>query len=381
MRKLEEEYYIEEYEIDLREYLRLLWKKKWFILTMFLFFVLAAAIYSFFMVEPVYESSLSFMAPAFTLLDGEVLTGEEYIAFIHNKEVEERVMKKIGLKGKNPGMNADDLDKNLEVELDSTTITLYYRGNNPELIAKILNCLFEEFKIVLRERFSGYNNLYLSQLESYRDEQKQLYIKVKQEVSNLEKEVNFVLHKRQLNNYEFKLIEYENRLKELNRIIERKEIEYQEVCAQLKDIPEEKNLYIIQLELVNIKNSLEQQLSGYKVEADNLKSELIVLEKEIDVLRQEIIGNERRYKFLNGEYTIAHSRYLKAENDYNAVYQSLQGKNYNLVLIRNAKVSRSPIKPNVKLNLAVAGVLGLMLGVFIVFFVDYMKEDEYEEEE
>src|SRR5690554_6870501 len=107
MRKLEEEYYIEEYEIDLREYLKLLWKKRWFILTMFLLFVLAAAVYSFFMVEPVYESSLSFMAPTFTLLDGEVLSGEEYIAFIRNNEMEERILEKMGLKEKKPGIKSE----------------------------------------------------------------------------------------------------------------------------------------------------------------------------------------------------------------------------------------------------------------------------------
>lgn len=45
----------------------------------------------------------------------------------------------------------------------------------------------------------------------------------------------------------------------------------------------------------------------------------------------------------------------------------------NVAVIRKAYEPEKPISPNKKLNLAISAVLGLMLGVFIAFFVEYWQ--------
>jgi uncharacterized protein involved in exopolysaccharide biosynthesis len=44
----------------------------------------------------------------------------------------------------------------------------------------------------------------------------------------------------------------------------------------------------------------------------------------------------------------------------------------NIKIIDKALVPGNPIKPNKKLNLAIGGILGLMMGVMLVFFMEYM---------
>lgn len=44
----------------------------------------------------------------------------------------------------------------------------------------------------------------------------------------------------------------------------------------------------------------------------------------------------------------------------------------NIQVIDEAQVPESPIKPRPKLNMAIAGVLGLMVSIFIVFLLEYL---------
>lgn len=44
----------------------------------------------------------------------------------------------------------------------------------------------------------------------------------------------------------------------------------------------------------------------------------------------------------------------------------------NVVVIDEANLPKNPIKPNKLLNTAIAGVLGMMLGAFLIFFINYL---------
>ena len=44
----------------------------------------------------------------------------------------------------------------------------------------------------------------------------------------------------------------------------------------------------------------------------------------------------------------------------------------NIQVIDKAQIPESPIKPRPKLNMAIAGVLGLMIGIFLVFLLEYL---------
>lgn len=58
------------------------------------------------------------------------------------------------------------------------------------------------------------------------------------------------------------------------------------------------------------------------------------------------------------------------------VLQSFESAEDKIVVLSAATAPENPIKPNKKLNVVIAGVLGLMLAVFGVFLMEYMKKDD-----
>ncbi|NLU50742.1 MAG: hypothetical protein GXX09_10135 [Syntrophomonadaceae bacterium] len=128
------------------------------------------------------------------------------------------------------------------------------------------------------------------------------------------------------------------------------------------------------------------------VKADQDK-QLVRLEKfvESQIAREErVMEDEVRmnmHKLTGGtvEAIMADSRILRQQD----ILADLERKKNSLEVIRasnliGANVSvvsmarphEEPVKPNIMLNTAVAGVLGLMLAVFGVFFYEYMKGEE-----
>lgn len=60
------------------------------------------------------------------------------------------------------------------------------------------------------------------------------------------------------------------------------------------------------------------------------------------------------------------------------VLQSFDSVEDKVVLLSAAAVPENPVKPNKKLNVAIAAVLGLMVSVFGVFLAEYLKNDGQE---
>ena len=91
---MEEERYYDEYEIDLREYIMLLWDAKWFIIGLFIIAVVGAGIFSQFYLTPTYETEATLYAPDFELLNGDELRQDAYISYIRKPEMEEKIIEK-----------------------------------------------------------------------------------------------------------------------------------------------------------------------------------------------------------------------------------------------------------------------------------------------
>ncbi|MBU0732679.1 MAG: hypothetical protein KKG10_00835, partial [Proteobacteria bacterium] len=53
----------------------------------------------------------------------------------------------------------------------------------------------------------------------------------------------------------------------------------------------------------------------------------------------------------------------------------------NIQIIKAPKSSLSPIKPKTRLNVMLAGVVGLFLTVFLAFFVEYISKYKSREDE
>ncbi len=396
------------YEIDLREYIKLLWNKKWLIIGFSIIAVLLAGIYSFFVVDPVYESDISFIAPAFTLIDGQELTNQDYLSFIRNPDLEEKVLMDLELTKINPLINIEELDKSLQINRNesSNIISLKYQSTDPELSAKILNYWYKQFKIEVNNYLNEYNHNYLSNLGSYKTEQREAFNSAQKALVDFEKVVNLNLLKARLDSRENSLITLENRIDELNTLIKKKEAEYIEVVSQFEKTPqfitttervdekweellelnnsesltlERQELYSLYPELETTRNNLEQELTAHKTELESITNNAEKIDEEIALLQKNITEREETYNNIRQTYDITLNNYIEAEETYSEAQQLLNSRHYEISIVSYATIPGNPISPNKILNIAIAGILGFMLSIFIIFFSEFMKEEKEKE--
>jgi polysaccharide biosynthesis transport protein len=108
---------------------------------------------------------------------------------------------------------------------------------------------------------------------------------------------------------------------------------------------------------------------------------LLEKEKELAEEEEKLQYEKRLEKLPDKELRLARlERAVRvSENMYLLLLEKYQEARINEVMelgdirvIDQALIPEAPIKPNKKLNLVIGGILGLMLGVTMVFFLEYM---------
>ena len=127
--------------------------------------------------------------------------------------------------------------------------------------------------------------------------------------------------------------------------------------------------------------SLRKQFTGlviaYKAllaEEKQLQENIVVYSKRVSNLKKELTGKKLILTQLDREYSAK-------EKLYNIFYK--QAEEIRLTETAEAdllKISslayepRVPIKPNKKLNILIAGVLGLFIGIFVAYFMEFWQK-------
>lgn len=138
-------------------------------------------------------------------------------------------------------------------------------------------------------------------------------------------------------------------------------------------------------------------------EAKNLKQSFAVLDEQLSLAYQELdqtVKKMRDFKVNNLGEKSAEEKITyeltcqKLENEIQCkkdLVDLLEAKKTELrlkegfikekervIILSPAVVPETPVKPNKKLNVAVAGVLGFMVSVFGVFLAEYLREEDEE---
>ena len=184
----------------------------------------------------------------------------------------------------------------------------------------------------------------------------------------------------QIEYYEKEIQKEENELINLKNKLEEKEQEEKRLQSDLNNY---KKLYENEAStyrsLVRDKlnseikiDSLKAQLDFYENEADNMEKDIKNLQDEIwdaeikkEELTQRVNDIENTYSMLSEK--VEEARLTEAQ------------RSSDVKFIAEAVPPTQPLGSNTKLNVAIAGVLAIMLGVFIVFFKEFLKEDEKKE--
>ncbi len=376
LKKQQEYVYFEEDEIDLYE-LWLTLKKRWkVVIGTFLIFTVAAVVIAFIM-TPVYRATTTLMPVSASPVSGmaalasEALgiqlqkdnTSSKIMAVLKSRTIRERVVKNLNLipvlLGEIPGnrdpmyVAQETLKDIVSVSQDRKTnlITLNVDYKDRELAKKIAEEYIKELQNILEEKaltIAKVNRIFL---------EKQL--------AETEKELQEALNKMVAFQKEHKIINPSEQVKgsfELYSSLISQKIQLQTEYRKLSSVlsPNNPRLKAIRQQLASVNKQL-KEIEGSTNELSpipslNLAPELM---SSYTKLYLKLKALQTKYETLLKMYEQARIAEQKE-----AIYAEVIDPPY---------ASDIPVKPKKKLIVAVAGVSGLFLGIFLAFFLEWLE--------
>ena len=334
---MENQQFIQEDEIDLKEYIKVIIKRKKLILTIFLISVIVTAIVSFLMPK-VYEISMFIEPPiiAVTAKGIQNLDSVENIqakinAGVYSKKIIKDLMKDNSYKEKGLKFNVSQPKDTRLIK-----ISLEEQADKTDLGVAILNELLEglraDYKDIIEDRKYEVDHhvaLINGQISTKKNE---IALKERQLGIQAEREVKLFDETQESKSNADKLI---NERKSLLQTKDSKD----DLFSLLYTTTIQQNItYSIQLQ---------DELANLKVEKESTKTEIKNLSNDINDLQNEI----------------------EKEN-------ILKKEIHNVVLVQEPQVSLYAIKPNKKQNILLAAVLSLMMGLFLAFFMESWQKEK-----
>ncbi len=123
---------------------------------------------------------------------------------------------------------------------------------------------------------------------------------------------------------------------------------------------------------------MEVHLAGIVSQKTALASNIQKTQTELESLQAILAKKQTEYNRVQQQFTIAQDTYNTFLQKYQEARITTSSKigDANIMVVSPAIVPDRPVAPKKALNLAIAMVLGLMVGVFTVFFIDYWKNSE-----
>lgn len=329
-------------EIDLRELIMILWKRKTFIICSTLIIAILAGVYSKFIVSPVYNTQLDVAISMPEIY--ETRFGEYKLPFTSNGEYLKLIKSNDVIKNTIVDMDYDLTKDTVEKMMDRITLgeistsanivqnnfTVTVSADNPEESLRFAQNLYENYiefvDVMMKERVIGYYN----------------------------------------NDFSVKIASLENTLETSNQILVKNE-------ELLTNIPQTINQKDAAKEIVGA--------SGYIILENIINPNYTELENNIIENKQLIAETETTINQYKNFLTELDVEKVALDNYYAS---GKTGKN-ELNIMDVVKVSiyqpSQPVAPTSKtspstlMNVVIGGVLGGMLSVIIVFFKAYWKKE------
>ncbi|MBF8983780.1 hypothetical protein IZY60_09545 [Lutibacter sp. B2] len=417
-------------EISLRELIEVLLRQKKLIIGVTVVCVLAAFVLSFFVMEPVYEAKTVLMASNITdritpkqrgegiegILDAVAeipdLTIETYKEQLKNPVILQQTVKELGLDKK--GMTRLGLAAMIDLETikDTNLIQIKVKNTDKKLAADIANTLSKKFVNRIASRAKAQADKSSDSLEGQKDVQKEKLDNVLIEYKNLlaqpkgAKELEAEINSNILlvTDYKTKLTDETVNEHQLRAKITRAEAElkttpekvalkkslsddpYMSQVAKENSSQSSSDLFRVAIE-VEEKNenyyTLKDVLSNFKIELsesiakqENLKKAISKAENELEKLQGAFAQKQYEQQIITNKVDLAQSTYdaFNKKLEEISIAQSSILEDVNIIIETPALEPIQPISPNKKLNVSIAGVLGIMIGVFLALFREYWKK-------
>jgi succinoglycan biosynthesis transport protein ExoP len=398
----------EELEIDLRQLIEIF--KKWsrMILAGTILCVITAALLSYFVLPPVYEAQSLLMVTKATERLGNPQTQQDglegvvssvstlpvwtmntYIGQITSPALKERVIKRMQKEnGSSTGIYG-----NIDASAvkDTNLIQVKVTSGDPYVATKMTNILTEEYVQYMTEHNQDQMSRSVSFLESQKektDKELQEVIKALQEYEKKPRGVAVL--ELEFNSKSQDLLSFNSRLKSSQVEIQRLNSGVAELEAGLAVTPstisvqkrdqisgtmvlsEESNpVYVAMASQLSEKRAeLAEKLGeveGLSRLVDSMNSDLNALQAELTEKRVEQEKLQREVERLRQT-----SETLAQKATETQIAKSIDLGDTIVSVVSAAAVPKNPVKPNKKLNMAIALVLGLMVFSLLAFLLEYL---------
>lgn len=417
-------------EISLRELIETLIKGWKLIAIITAICVLVAGVYSFFIIDPTYEAKSVLMASFATdklvniskngdSVEGilntistyPVLTIQTYKEQIKSPKILQQVIEDLNLSEKEiTRVGLRDMIA-LEAIKDTNLIEIKVSSSDPELAANIANAMstrFTEFVTDLSKQQASKSSKFLkAQIESEKSKLDEASLELKrimaqprgvdelasEQAAKLtllsEYKVGVVEKEVALNKLKAGLAAAEEELKNTPQIlVTNKSVSEDQLLGRI--VSEKNNMSAVEASSITMKNEevninyieLSTKVAEYKIlvsettkELELMKSKIDQTQKEIEKIQSELAEKKHELNLVQRNVDIAQGTYdafLKKYEEIRVAETTEMGES-TINIVSPALVPIRPVGPRKMLNVAIAGVLGIMLGVFIAFFKEYWK--------
>ncbi|PNT90816.1 hypothetical protein CDQ83_13275 [Clostridium thermosuccinogenes] len=305
-------------EISLRELIEILLKKKWIIVITTVVCMLAGAVLSFFVLDPVYEAKSTFMVTPISLASGinpnsTIIFSGDVESLDSTKELENKMLGSVLRQVRYP-------------QISISKMVAYMKST--DYITKVL----KEFDVDL-EKYDYTENISISG----NDQSNIISVSVKYNDADTAIGIKDAL------------------------IAYLPECVIDEVNKQL-NVSEDFLNQGIDREIQKM-YSLKESLNGFGVELG-----------EKDKLP---VGKQEEYQRIYNDYLLSTQTldaYQTVKKEFDNIKETDINEMLNLQVLTRDRMPLEPVSPRKMMNTAIAAILGLMISVFFVLFMEYWKE-------
>jgi succinoglycan biosynthesis transport protein ExoP len=301
-------------EISLREIIEVVWNGKWIILLVTFFAVATSGIVSFFVLDPVYEARSTVMIN--NPESDKQLSLQAYKEQVANHAIMRGTITQLNLNDQDITINGLRGKISTEIVKDTNLIRITVSDNDPTLAASITNAVTNEFVAFMSN----------------------------QSIEQLKRDLTFTIE-----NINDSITLNEENLKDVQNEL----ANTPQILITNKSLSEDAYL----LSVVSEKNSSSNAEAG----------SIILKDEQLNPLYISLQNNESNLKL----------EISKLENQKEETLQKLEENRLivkdNLMVVSQAIEPEGPVGPRKLLNVAIAGVVGGMISLFIVFLMAYWR--------
>jgi uncharacterized protein involved in exopolysaccharide biosynthesis len=387
---------VEEYEVSLADYIRILWKEKWVVLATFLVAIVAALAISYAQPKQYQTSVTLFLRPPLVLDPSGRVTyasvpTDTYKQLALANDLLQNTLNQV-YKGKPPFTSAH-LRVQIKIDLQSTssgtTLKATFTWPDRDKVFELANAWANAF-VVFYMDFAGDARTSLEQAlakaeEDLAKKQADLNNFLRENLGQMLQEETETLAQIyratliSLNEIKTKLEAAKENLSSLQKALEKEPLYY-----TLTAFPGQSPMPLWGTEPTTVQvlnetyTNLRYQLALKEGEAAFLTVQIDQLQKSLAEVRQNLAQREEElleWQFKKNQLEQAVSVASSTCQQLMSALQMLAAVETKPVIVVETPIKpEEPVGPSKKLNVAVAGVLGLFLGVLLAFVVHYFQE-------